>query len=486
MAWAPTGDAPAAPAILSGIASFFAFYALLVLVMGLWSRLLARRVAASNIHRSLRRYNRMVMIARFAIPLWYALGVWMLNWGWAVDGALHQRGAEDAFQFPRAILGTLPAFLAWVGMWWAQFPADRSLREQNMLAQLDADLPLSAPPGLRSYFTSNLRLQLLFTIVPVLLIIALRDIGMVGGRWWVHTHPALAQGTQQRLEMVEFFVWVGATVLVFILAPEILRWVLHTQPLPDSPLRRRLEALCRRSGVRYRDILLWRTQNNMGNAAVMGVLPWVRYVLLTDLLIETMADEQIEAVFAHEIGHVVHRHLVWLALSVVIVMLALAGPGATIEQQLRAMHLPHWIPPLGVLLMLAGGVSFVVVFGFISRHLERQADVYAARTIQSGRGFAMNDAASPAAPQRSDAASFVGQYGASLVASALHRVAVVNNIPVKKWELLHGSIASRMHYLQGLSTDPSLTGRFDRFMVRLYCMLLFLLFACTAVFVLAK
>ena len=489
MAWTPTGGPPPLSAVVSGTATFFAFYLLLVLVMGLWSRLLARRIAATNIQRSLRRYNRMVVVARLMVPLWFAIGIWVLNWGWAVQILLRIRhDSDNAFgeagvQFPRAILGTLPGFLAWMGLWWAQFPADRSLREQNMLAQLDADLPLSAPPGFRSYFMSNLRLQLLFTIVPVLLIILMRDLGMSIGQWWIRSHPLPEPALQQRMDLIEFLVWMISTIMVFISAPEILRLVLNTQPLPDSPLRRRLEALCRRSGVRYRNILLWRTQNNMGNAAVMGVLPWVRYVLLTDLLIETMTDEQIEAVFAHEIGHVVHRHLIWLALSVVIVMLALAGPGATIEDQLRNLHLPSWVPPLGVLMTLIGGVGFVVVFGFISRHLERQADVYAARTIQSARGLDIAPVRGPVGTIAYEPSSFVGQYGASAVASALHRVAVVNNIPVKKWELLHGSIASRMHYLQGLSIDPSLTSRFDRFMVRLYCVLILILFASTAIFV---
>ena len=40
-------------------------------------------------------------------------------------------------------------------------------------------------------------------------------------------------------------------------------------------------------------------------------LPHVRYILLSDLLLERMDDEQIEAVFAHEVGHVVHRHMAW-------------------------------------------------------------------------------------------------------------------------------------------------------------------------------
>jgi hypothetical protein len=100
----------------------------------------------------------------------------------------------------------------------------------------------------------------------------------------------------------------------------------------------------------------------------------------------------------------------------------------------------------------------------------------------------------------------VGPYGAALFASALQRVAVMNNIPLlprtparggalrrashsvdqlidtaHNW--FHGSIPRRMEYLRHLSADPALTGRFDRFMLRLYCTLLFALFASAAFFV---
>jgi len=31
---------------------------------------------------------------------------------------------------------------------------------------------------------------------------------------------------------------------------------------------------------------------------MMGVVPWIRYVILSDLLLETLTDDQIQAVFA--------------------------------------------------------------------------------------------------------------------------------------------------------------------------------------------
>jgi hypothetical protein len=78
-----------------------------------------------------------------------------------------------------------------------------------------------------------------------------------------------------------------------------------------------------------------------------------------------------------------------------------------------------------------------------------------------------------------------------IFASALERVAVINNMPLEprgRWEggllrrlgfvvervvdatnnWLHGSIASRMRTLHRMSLDPVHTHRFDRRMARLY------------------
>jgi STE24 endopeptidase len=272
--------------------------------------------------------------------------------------------------------------------------------------------------------------------------------------------------------------------------------------------------------MRYRDILLWRTQNHMGNAAVMGILPPVRYILLSDLLLERMDDEQIEAVFAHEVGHVMHRHMAWYVVVIMIFTLALVSVEQVMPPTLPALAgVPQAVVDVGSTVLVMG--MFLAYFGFLSRRFERQADVYAARLIEANarvqvQGLRVQDNAAgspvsvlsfPESPtlnrEPSSSSSHVGPYGAMVFASALHRVAVMNNIPLvprrrprrgffrrvghsldnvveslHNW--LHGSIHGRMEYLRGLSADPALTGRFDRFMACLYGALLFALFACAA------
>jgi STE24 endopeptidase len=445
---------------------YLAWYGVLVGVMRLWSRWVSRQIHRGNISRHLRRFTRAMFFSRVGVVVWLGWGLFGLGWGDFVLDVMGPAG-RWSIQTPAALVGVLPALLAWAGLWWSQYPADRALREQSLLSALENGLPVYSPPGLRSYLKANLRLQMLFTVVPVVMLLAAHDLLMVAVLEPLRITP-------QERPWLNFGLLLVASGGIFVIAPEILRWVLHTQPLADSPLRRRMEELCRRHKMRYRDILLWRTDHNMGNAAVMGVIPRFRYVLLSDLVLQTMTDEQIEAVFAHELGHVVHRHMLWYLLFVLIFMFALIGPGQWVESHLSFHWLGHWVSRdvaqklVELVLLVGAGATFLLSFGYVSRRFERQADVFAARTMQ---GEAM-------APMDRDSRSHVGAHGARIFQSALHRVAVINNIPVAARSWCHGSIASRMDYLENLSQNPQRTWAFDRLMSRLYlAMILGLIFS---------
>jgi STE24 endopeptidase len=424
-------------------ALFLGGYAVLVLASGLWSRWMVRRTDMDNLGLYLNRFNRAISVARLAVPAWFFVGVYFLSWGSLINGRLVQWHIKpDRFDSPGLLIGCLPAFVAWMGLWWAQYPADICFREQGLLAQLDAGLPIHRPPALWSYLRVNLRLQLLFTVVPVLVLIGMRDLLTLA------LQP-LGLNQQDSL-IIQLGVSVTTAAVVMIFAPELLKRILQTEPLPDSPLRQRLEEVCRRHNIRYRDVLLWHTDFNMGNAAVMGLVPRMRYILMSDLLLETMTDEQIEAVFAHEIGHIIHRHLLWFAVFFAALMLGLVGLSGPAGDWLdRVTHQAAWPTAVAVLASSGGCLS---LFLFLSRKFERQADVFAARTIE--------------AEARSGNA--VGPHGATIFSSALHQVARINCIPITAWSACHGSIAKRIDYLHGLSADPDRTARFDRFMSRLY------------------
>jgi STE24 endopeptidase len=431
----------------AGLMGFFGVYVLLVLSMGLWSRGLARRLSGVGMHHGLRRFHKMMTFARIMVPAVFGLGVFVMGWGWLVHQYLGSGSAQWPVKLPNVVVGIAPAILAWVGLWWSQYPADRALREHSLLLQLDAGLPVHAPPRFLRYLISNFRLQILFVILPLLMVIAVRDVIVLGVHLW---NPGMAI-----TDDIDSMASLVALALVYVLAPELLRRVLDTVPLPAGALRTRLVNLCNRTGMHAREILLWKTSSLVGNAAVMGLFPRVRYVLMTDLLLETMTDEQIEAVFAHEIGHIKHRHMLWyVALIACFAMLSM-GPGVWIDSFLT--HHLGSAPWVEVIQIVGGLGLFWLGFGFVSRRFERQADVFAARTVQSAEDMTPN--------------AHVGPFGAALFASALHRVATINNIPVKRYEWIHGSIDGRMRFVQWLADSPHRTTVFDRLMTRLYLFL---------------
>ena len=78
-------------------------------------------------------------------------------------------------------------------------------------------------------------------------------------------------------------------------------------------------------GLNYRRILIWESDGMVVNAAVMGLFRPVRYILLSDGLLEMMDDAKIEAVFGHEAGHVKCRHIEFYLLFAVLSMLIVGG-----------------------------------------------------------------------------------------------------------------------------------------------------------------
>ena len=119
----------------------------------------------------------------------------------------------------------------------------------------------------------------------------------------------------------------SACSAVLMTLPWMVRLALGLKPLPAGPTRDRLMAAARRLRFRCSDILLWNTRGGMANAMVIGVLPWPRYVIFTDRLLEEFNGDEVEAVFGHEVGHVKHHHMVFY-LAFLLLSMAVPGYGA--------------------------------------------------------------------------------------------------------------------------------------------------------------
>ena len=289
---------------------------------------------------------------------------------------------------------------------------------------------------------------------------------------------ALLQDLEERYRIVQdlgpwgqlaTFGVLGATILVA--SPALVRLSWPASPMPPGPLRDRLERLARRFGFRFTEILVWDTGGAIVNAGVTGALPWFRYVLVTDAMVENLTPRQIEAVFGHELGHVAHRHLASFGgffLGTVGVM-ALLGKAVewfdSLGPAAGEWGRSGWAGPIveaAVLLGFAVGYFFLI-FGYLSRRFERQADIFGCRAVSCGRADCpphLDINADPDAEgSRPDALCPVG---IGIFVEALMSVAMLNGIEPRSASWRHGSIARRIAFLRGLEGRPEAEHRFQR------------------------
>ncbi|MBN1435611.1 MAG: M48 family metalloprotease [Sedimentisphaerales bacterium] len=372
----------------------------------------------------------------------------------------------------RAVILIGPFVLLELLRLWCFYPVNRHIREHVVFGQLSMGLAARPVWSRGQYMLFNVRHGVLILLLPILCMLALQDVISVFGPW---LYGAVTGRTGDRTyEVVSNVASGGAIVMVFVLAPFILRLVWQTRALPSGPLRRKLESFCRRLSLRHRDILLWDTYSAVGNAAVMGVWGKVRYVLLSDALIENMPDEQIEAVFGHEAGHVRYWHIPFLV-GFVAASSLLAGAVMEGLLQLRDQLAEHvsWVAAWGdwMLILPAGllGIGWLLLFGWVSRRFERQADVYGAMAAgalaeQADNNESDDESEKPLRLVETD--KTLSQYGAAVMAAALRRIALLNGVAMEARSWRHSSISSRMKFLQGLAQEPGALGRFMRLVVR--------------------
>ncbi len=111
--------------------------------------------------------------------------------------------------------------------------------------------------------------------------------------------------------------WFVLLVLMSKITPAVIVPLFYKlRPLTDRDLADRLMALAHRCGVRITRVFEIRLskETKKANAAVIG-LGSERRIVIGDTLLDLCSHDEIEAVFAHELGHVALRHS-WKLLGV--------------------------------------------------------------------------------------------------------------------------------------------------------------------------
>lgn len=193
-----------------------------------------------------------------------------------------------------------------------------------------------------------------------------------------------------------------AVFLVFVLLffPPLVRRLWGCKKFPEGDLKDYLDGVCARQGFKTEYYLWPLFEGRVLTAGVVGIVPGLRYVLITPALLETLSRPELEAVMAHEIGHVKKRHLLLYVLLIAGFSL-LAGMVAepllylllsldflntlVIEYGIAAENILTMVGAVPLLVFMI--VYFRYVFGYFIRNFERQADLYTLSAIGNGRAM---------------------------------------------------------------------------------------------------
>jgi STE24 endopeptidase len=184
------------------------------------------------------------------------------------------------------------------------------------------------------------------------------------------------------------------SVLLSNLAPVLIFPIFYRfKPLENLALSEKLKSLARGEGLRIKDVFSFNLSKNTkkANAALAG-LGNTRRIIISDTLLENLDDDEIIAVFAHELGHHRLHHMArQIGLGAVNIF-----AGFFIVSRLLQILLSFFSDkfsgatdpaafPLIILLLSLFGVGLRPVNATISRKYEKAADRYGVKLLGTSK-----------------------------------------------------------------------------------------------------
>ena len=288
----------------------------------------------------------------------------------------------------------------------------------------------------RAYVTSNISFSMP-VLLPWVVISGVSDI--------IHLLPmgVLTQVlSTPEGEIAYFMVFL---IIVAIMGPLLIQKFWGCQPLEQGVNRTRIENLCRSVNLGYRNILHWPIfEGRIITAGVMGLVKRFRYILVTRALLNLLEPHEVDAVIAHEIGHVKKRHLLFYLfffvgymiisfsfLDLIIYAMIYFDPliKAFNRMGFNTVTVTSFIFSLVIITTFL--IYFRYIFGFFMRNFERQADAYV---------YTMFDTAT------------------SLI-STLKKISLTGRQSPDKPNWHHFSITERIEFLRKCEVDRTHVGR---------------------------
>lgn len=185
------------------------------------------------------------------------------------------------------------------------------------------------------------------------------------------------------------YTWICITLFSVVLNVFYASWIVplfnKQTPLEEGTLKEKLKSLSKRTGFQLSNIYVidGSKRSSKANAYFTGLGPKKRIVLY-DTLIEKLTEDEIVAVFAHEVGHYKKKHTVInLILSTLLTGFTLYLLSLALQSHLLASALeietPSFHIGLIVFSILYGPISELtgILMHIVSRLFEYQADDYA-------------------------------------------------------------------------------------------------------------
>jgi Zn-dependent protease with chaperone function len=259
--------------------------------------------------------------------------------------------------------------------------------------------------------------------------------------------PIPAVKTFLHSESGEYASFILFLLLLLIFFPPLVRRLWGCTPFPKGELLDHLQNFFKSQQFSAK-IFIWPLfEGRVITAAVLGIVPGLRYVMVTPALLENLSLDELDAVMAHEIGHIKKKHML-LFLFIISGFSILAGffldpfilfllsrssfysllgiTGLTTENLLTVF--------MATTILLSMLLYFRFFFGYFIRNFERQADIHVFKAIGSSHS----------------------------IISAFEKIAVLSgNIrDLPSWH--HFGIGQRVDYLEKCELDKSWITRHNR------------------------
>ena len=338
-------------------------------------------VVAIVLSPKVQRKNYGIEIQTFVILIAWSMALLMFGWLAHVKLIL----GENFLLVKFGIL--LPVVLSLSLLWWLTSPIKSRI----------------------AWVSHRLRCDVLLLFVPLFIL------------WWVRDVVWRYYGSDASQDAM--FI---ALIALIIFSPIVIRCILCARELTDKNLTQLLLQVARRAGVKKAKVLVWNTHMLLMNAFAIGIIFQPKTIVLTDKLLQNLTQKELVLVARHEFAHHRYWHLSFLILGMFCTILWTDHLATLFQIDIGA-----------VTTQLIQLLLVIMVYIYLSRKFEEQADAYAVADESASQG-----------------SEIVLQDASHNMSAALGVIASCSNISTDRRDVLHGSIRERQLNLESLVHCP--------------------------------